>query len=314
MADKSWKAFEKLNHRIMRLIHAGATVEWNGALVDPDTGVKRQIDVLITSIDGKRSSVECREHSEAQSVKWIEELIGRKLSLQLDGMIAVSFNGFSAPAAKKAARFGIALYDFDRLTDAEIASWGSIAHVESDFVQFTHLEILACIPDNAKARLQPGDPTFARGIRDGFAAVQDALRDLVVAQPNTYLQHALDPTDFTIDGIPVMSLVCRFRGQVVTQTATCTYAALVDTPGTARMLRTIGIQRFDHFVGEVVQRDEEAHLQIDVSSVQPPDNSILHEMRVQFPQPVHVTHYELVGNRRIFAHADRIALNVFTVA
>lgn len=314
MTDSNWKAFEKLNHRMTKLLRGtGATVEWNGTIIDPDTGVARQIDVLITSADGKHSTVECRDHSEAQSVKWIEELIGRKLSLQLDGMIAVARNGYSLPAAKKAARYGIVLYDFDTLTDAEIASWGSIAHVESDFVQFDYLEIVAAIPSSEMARLEQVDPKFAHDGHDGFAAVQDAIRDRVTAQPNADLQHTLDPTGFTIDGIPVALVACGFRGHVVTQTASCTYAALVDAPGTPRAQRAISVQRFDHFVPEVVQHGGEARLQIDVSSVQPPDNSILHALRVQFSQPVRVNNYELIGNRRMLTRADCVALNVVPI-
>lgn len=38
-----------------------------------------------TRTDGKRTTVECHDHTDAQSVKWIEELAGRKLSLNLDG-------------------------------------------------------------------------------------------------------------------------------------------------------------------------------------------------------------------------------------
>jgi hypothetical protein len=313
MADQSWKAFEKLNHRISRLVQGtGATVEWNGEVVDPDTGVRRQIDVLITSADGKRSTVECREHSVAQSVKWIEELIGRKLSLQLDGMIAVSVNGFSAPAAKKAARYGIVLYDFDRLTDQEIASWGGVARVESDFIQFDHLEIVAVIPASDKAILSPADPTFALGTRDGFASVMDLLRDRVGANQNTDLEQNLDPLGFTVDGIPVSFLTAAYRGQLVTQSAPCTYAALIDAPGTARALRAIGVQRFEHSINELVQHNGEAHLQIDVSSIRSPANSILHETRLHFAQPVKVSRYELIGDRRILVVADQVALNVLT--
>ena len=83
-------------------------------------------------------------------------------------------------------------------------------------------------------------------------------------------------------------LICCFRAQIVTRTASCIYVALVDAPGTTRKLRTIGV----HFIREIVQRLDEAHLQIDVSNAQPPANSILHETRIHFPYPVHVDRYE----------------------
>jgi hypothetical protein len=121
-------AFEQLNERIARLVHGrGATVQWNGSIPDPDNPAElRQIDVLICCDDGRLVTVECRHRTGVQNVMWIEELAGRKLSIGLDGMIAVSVAGFSSLARIKAQRFGIALYDFETLTDAEIAmGWPS---------------------------------------------------------------------------------------------------------------------------------------------------------------------------------------------
>lgn len=315
--DSSWKAFEKLNHRIERLVQgAGATVEWNGSLIDPDTGVTRQIDVLITGADGKRSSVECREHAVSQSVKWIEELIGRKMSLRLDGMIAVSVKGFSAPAAKKAACFGITLYDYDRLTDAEIASWGGVVQVESVFVQFEHMEILAGIPDGARNQLaaDPSATVFAYKGGSGFGALFDAVGDQVAAQPGVTHQRVLDPTGFSVDGIPLTLLSCSFAGKLVMVGAFCMYVALVDDPGTARALRSIDVQRFDHTVSEIIQVAGEAHLQIDASTIQVPPNAMLYLMRTRFPRPTHVSRYELIGNRRIESVTDAFALNIVTTS
>lgn len=123
--------FEMLNKRVEDLVHgAGAVVEWNAKIPDPDSrSDSRQIDVLITANDGRRISVEFRDRGGAQSVMWIEELAGRKQSLQLNGMIAVSTKGFSQLAAIKAARFGIVLYDFAALSDEEIASWADMTEV-----------------------------------------------------------------------------------------------------------------------------------------------------------------------------------------
>lgn len=309
-------AFEQLNQRIAQLLQdADATVEWNAHIPDPDSpGDSRQIDVLIIDATGKRTSVECRERGGAQSVMWIEELVGRKLSLDLDGMIAVSLKGFSALARTKAARYGIVLYDFDRLSDVEIASWGGVVRVESVFVQFTMLEIVAGIATGSETRLNP-DPNgtvFIRGVQDGFAAVQDALRDDTAAHPNLTRTCELDPSGYTIDGLPLTLLRCGYAGHLVTQTASCIYAALVDAPGTARPLRSTEVQRFEHSVHEVLQYAGESHLQIDVSKVRPPGNAILHETQIVFPQPTRVTRYELIGDRRMLSVADLVALNVVT--
>ncbi|WP_084499890.1 restriction endonuclease [Luteimonas mephitis] len=311
MDDPSWKALEKLCYRIQRLVQdAGAKVEWSPkGIKDPDTGQARQVDVLITSADDKRTTVECRDHADSQSVKWIEELAGRKISLNLDGMIAVSRNGFSEPARVKAARFGIMLYDFDCLSDKEIASWGSVARVESDFVQFHHVEIVAVV-SNADIGSVASVPTFVHGGRDGFAAVLDALRDSVEEQPNFDLEKQLDPAGYTVDGVGIISLRCAYKGEVVTRSASCTYAAMIDAPGTARQLREIGVQRFDHSIHEVVQHDGRAHVLVDFSRLTPPPNSILHTTRVTFPKETAVDHFELIGDKRLQVPVDQIGLFV----
>lgn len=309
-------AFEQLNQRISQLLQgADATVEWNAHIPDPDSsGDSRQIDVLIIGADGKRTSVECRERGGAQCVMWIEELIGRKLSLGLDGMIAVSVKGFSSLARTKAKRYGIALYDFDRLSDAEIASWGGAVRVESVFVQFSLLEIVAGIDAGSEVRLNsdPAGTVFVRGVQNGFAAVQDILRDDIAANPNQTQTCELDPSGYTIDGIPLTLIRCGYAGHLVTQAASCTYTALVDAPGTTRPLRSTEVQRFEHSVHEVLQHAGEAHLQIDVSKVRPPGNAILHETRIVFPRPTRVTRYELIGGRRMLSAGDQVALNIVT--
>lgn len=315
MTDPSWKVLEKLCFRIARLVkNTGAKVEWNPkGIKDPDTNQTRQIDVLITGADGKRTTVECRDHAGIQSVKWIEELAGRKVSMNLDGMIAVALNGFTKPARVKAARFGIVLYDFDCLSDAEIASWGSSTQVESDFVQFHYLEIVAVVSD-ADFGSVSSTPTFARGGRDGFAAVQDALRDNVEAKPNVDDEQQFDASDYTVDGVKVLFLRCAYKGEVITLSASCTYAAMVDAPNTARPLRTIGVQRFDHSVHEVVQYDGRAHMLIDFDGIYPPSNSILHQTRVTFPQQTQVDHFEIIGDKRLQVPADQIGLSVVPVS
>src|SRR5206468_1211682 len=95
--------FEQQISRIHQLIEqAGSEVTWNDDLPDPDNPSQpRQIDVTIRR-DGKLTLVECRIHRERQDVKWIEELIGRRVSLHADAVIAVSFSGFTKGAILKA--------------------------------------------------------------------------------------------------------------------------------------------------------------------------------------------------------------------
>ena len=66
---------------------------------------------------GLLTLVECRRHKSRQDVQWIEELIGRRTSLDAHAVIGVSSSGFTAGALAKASKHGIILRDLDKLTD-----------------------------------------------------------------------------------------------------------------------------------------------------------------------------------------------------
>lgn len=113
--------FEKKICRIHTLLAgSGSTVTWNDKLPDPDNPDQtRQIDVTVKRIDSL-TLIECRIHKKVQDVKWIEELIGRRLSLRADVVIAVSNSGFTIGAKQKAKQFGIILRDLQSLSEREI--------------------------------------------------------------------------------------------------------------------------------------------------------------------------------------------------
>jgi hypothetical protein len=117
--------FEQRIHRIHELIEgSSAEVTWNERIPDPDNPAQpRQIDIAIRR-DGTLTIVECRLHKERQDVNWIEELIGRKASLQATNVVAVSSSGFTEGAIRKAERFGIALRDLKDIAPEEVLTWG----------------------------------------------------------------------------------------------------------------------------------------------------------------------------------------------
>jgi hypothetical protein len=64
-------------------------VTWNDHLPDPDNPFQaRQIDISIRK-DRRLTIVECRHHKCRQDVQWVEELLGRRMSLGADALIAV---------------------------------------------------------------------------------------------------------------------------------------------------------------------------------------------------------------------------------
>lgn len=139
---KSSTAFEQQAHRIHQLLEdSGAEVTWDDHIPDPDNPIQsRQIDVSIRS-NGVMTLVECRDHQAPQDVKWIEELIGRRLSLAAQSAIAVSSSGFTSGAVAKAKAHGIALRDLQQLTDAEIVSWGQDFAITLFFYEYSDLDV-----------------------------------------------------------------------------------------------------------------------------------------------------------------------------
>ena len=122
--SKASNEFEIMISRIHELLESeDAIVEWNERIPDPDNpGQGRQVDVLVRK-KGLKTLIECRLHNKPQDVKWIEELMGRRTSLNADAIVAVSASGFTSGAVKKANKYGVILRDINQLIDEEIASW-----------------------------------------------------------------------------------------------------------------------------------------------------------------------------------------------
>src|SRR5260221_9826955 len=74
-------------------------------------------------------------------VKWIEELMGRRISLGAHTVIAVSSSGFTKGAHAKASKHAIILRDLKKLSDQEIASWGQRVVLTLFFYQYSDLEV-----------------------------------------------------------------------------------------------------------------------------------------------------------------------------
>ncbi|MBA3005305.1 MAG: restriction endonuclease [Proteobacteria bacterium] len=147
--------FEKLISRIYKLISGDkAEVTWNETIPDPDNeSQQRQIDVLIKR-EGVVAHVECRTHNKPQDVKWIEELIGRKISLGADFIIAVSDSGFTQGAVKKAQRYEIVLRNLSELNDEEIKAWGRKSKVTLTFYGFLNIGIRLLFKNHSDLNLK----------------------------------------------------------------------------------------------------------------------------------------------------------------
>ncbi|HDL01257.1 MAG TPA: hypothetical protein ENH23_03385 [candidate division Zixibacteria bacterium] len=134
--------FEKQVKRIHEvLVQDHGKVTWNDKIPDPDNPKKtRQIDITVR-INNEIIHIECRHHKDKQNVKWVEELVGRKISLEATAMIGVSSSGFTEGAIKKAKKLGIFLCNLNQLTETEVKSWGKKTKIKFLYYKFSNLEI-----------------------------------------------------------------------------------------------------------------------------------------------------------------------------
>jgi hypothetical protein len=104
------KAFQKLIASLEQAIAGnGGTVE-ESVLLTNAHGEEQEVDVLLTyPVPGRvfREALECRDYKRAQTVEWIQQLIGKYQSLPVDRKTAVSSTTFSRKARALAARNGI---------------------------------------------------------------------------------------------------------------------------------------------------------------------------------------------------------------
>jgi predicted Mrr-cat superfamily restriction endonuclease len=135
--------FEKLVAQMIRVLsEMSAQVSRDTRTSDPDTGGCRQIDVLVDD-GGYKTHFECRHHVKPQDVKWIEELMGRRLSLRADAMVGVSSSGFTGPALIKAKECKIGLLDMREFLPESIASLPSMYF---KYIQLENLKVHLVFP------------------------------------------------------------------------------------------------------------------------------------------------------------------------
>jgi hypothetical protein len=140
---KASTSFEQQISRIYELLEeSGGTVTWDDHIPDPDNPTQpRQIDVSIRNTHGALTLVECRDHKSPQDVQWIEELIGRRISLAAQSVIAVSSSGFTSGAVAKGKAHGITLRELEQLTDDEIIGWGQQISITLYFYAYSNLDV-----------------------------------------------------------------------------------------------------------------------------------------------------------------------------
>jgi hypothetical protein len=90
------------------------------------SGTWRQVDVTVRGRFGSTDMLlafECRDRSSTPGVQWIDELVGKRQDIDADRVIAVSANGFTAPAVVYAETVGVELRRVTDTTARDVYAW-----------------------------------------------------------------------------------------------------------------------------------------------------------------------------------------------
>ena len=129
---------------------AGATVQESAMIPERTSGTLREIDILIKhSIAGiaLHIAVECRDRARKGDVEWIDALIGKYRDLGIDKVIAVSREGFTSAALKKAQANNI---ETRTLEKALRTNWPNQFYrlVLANFIRYTRISEVSIETDS----------------------------------------------------------------------------------------------------------------------------------------------------------------------
>jgi hypothetical protein len=291
--------FEQQIARILRALHdKDVDVVWNDKFPDPDNPSQlRQVDISIRG-QQRLTIVECRLHRRKQDVKWIEELHGRKISLNAEAIIGVSSSGFTTGAIEKARRLGVFLRSLSALTDEEIATWGSRTKTSISYVKFSKIRLCIIADDKEKIPF----PSAIHMLRSGDAKVhpiQHALNSCVnrlceMGAPEGPFSMQIFFERTLLGTMPVTEAVLQSSWRWVhCEVLLPTVLVYEDTVKTGTP--AVRVEKNSYSRTEVHHRSNGAFAIIDVSTAVPERCCFLREVKIVPGQDVAITAVGLLG-------------------
>ena len=273
--------FEIMITRIHEILEdEGAIVEWNDKIPDPDNPSQpRQIDVTVRK-DDVFNIIECRLHKDKQNVKWIEELIGRRISLEADSVIAVSSSGFTSGAIKKANKYGVVLKDLITLTEDDILGWTKGINIHLLFFRYSefHLKLIFNDEDLNGLSIENLHRDLQKyiGFRTLFTAHLDTLEDRISLaeikkndRPIDFMaQFSIE--DFFLDGRQVQSVETKGVAHLETIILAIPEHEAYGDPADSGVERDVYIQKYNMGQTRVIHRGEDISVTLDLSKMELP--------------------------------------------
>lgn len=291
--------FERQIARILTTLSANKDqVIWNDKFPDPDNPAQlRQVDISIRRPDSL-TIVECRYHSRPQDVKWVEELYGRRVSLNATSVIGISSSGFTKGALEKARRLGVFLRTLTELSDREIEVWGQRSSFEMSFIKFDDLIVRVIADDSV---VFPAD--LAGGILSGTNGVDFNFRDVLSYCANTLTEQDAPEGAFSLHlrlknillgKVPVDEIVLSARwGWISKQTDLPTvlvFNDIIDSTAQPTL-----IERGFDSRSEVHHTADRSVLIVDVNSAPPGGCCLLRRVTALFEKSVTMNEIIFIG-------------------
>jgi hypothetical protein len=275
---KKSEAFEQQVRRIHELLEGfGAEVTWDDHIPDPDNpSQQRQIDITIRR-DGKLTLIECRDHQSRQNVQWVEELIGRRLSLEAETIIGVSSSGFTTGALNKAKQHAVILRDLQQLTELEVKSRGGRVELTLYFYQYSDLELQLCFKRESIPRLDKdvvmSELTSGPHIRSLFnvaAKLLDTLK-LMNGHPTgrtVDFGFRAELTGFELSGEPVLEVHLHGKAQLISKEVLSPAVVAYGNPDKNTSQREAVVEKFSLGETSIIHDGSRISVFLDLSPVE----------------------------------------------
>lgn len=317
---KESEIFEKQISRILELLESsGAEVTWNDHIADPDNAEQhRQIDISIKR-EGKLTLVECRHHHACQDVKWIEELIGRRISLGADSVVAVSSSGFTRGAVHKAARFGVILRDVQELADAEIRSWGRTVALTVYFYQYLDLKLLLFFDMDSISRLDEeklkAELKFYPGNQSLFNAAAEQIDRLkLVVKDNrgntAKFRIRLQLEDFRLCGEPVVEVEFSGRAKIVAREVNYLAVLAYGAPTHMPAERDVVVEKYCLGESSITHSAECVSVLLDLSTMEIPPLCQFRYVELRGARSMNMEIFRLFGIERLATAAGQMEVSI----
>jgi len=255
-------------------------------------------DILIEEKE-KKTIVECRHHQKKQDVKWVEEIFGRKVSLNAFSAIAVSSSGFTIGAIKKAKRLGVILRTFEDISIKEISTWGVKCNFSILYIKFIKFEVYP-----VSSRIITSKTEFNKiGIVDSegeLFPIKDLFSKLAkVADETNQKRNTLTAffnikKDLYYNGEKLEDLVvhCEFRrlNKKVWLPSVSLYSSPSKKPESQVY---VNVTPFNN--SEIYQTNESIFQIIDLSMVKPIDGAVFRSVTQNFDRQVMLSGMRLIG-------------------